>query len=205
MSPHLRTVGKLNSLDKRLDRIERSLVEAHQRLARTILHGKVDSVRETGSDWQVRLDLGDGVLSPWLAVQPASAGALKIKVKPSVGEAMTMLSPSGTVGTGSRAVRGPFDMDHPAPVGAQDVIASVGETTIIVEDGRVLLSTGEATLELSGGHIRMRAEEITIEGAVALSGEGLTHNGANIGEGHRHSDVQNGTGLSGPPADGELS
>lgn len=75
-------------------------MEQNKRLARIILRGKVSEVRKAGADWQVRMELaqddetGDKVLSPWVPVQPASAGALKIKVKPTMGEGMTMLSPS---------------------------------------------------------------------------------------------------------------
>lgn len=185
-------------LFRRLNAIEKRLVEQDQRIARTVMHGKVKAVREKNGDWQVRLDLGqdpqtgDAVLGPWTPVQPASAGALKIKVKPTEGERMTMLSPSGVVGSGSWAIRGPFDNDHPAPAGDEDVVIERGKSRISIEDGKVVIATGDARLELDGSDLR-------INGELAITGGKLTHNQKDISHLHKHRDVFAGLGLSGPP------
>lgn len=175
MSPELRQLAR-EIRDQR-----RELAELRQRQARAMLHGKTKEVRAQGGDWQVRLDLGDGVLSPWIPLQPAAAGGLKIKVRPTIGERMIMLSPSGTVGTGSWAIRGPFDDDHPPPEGEEDVVLELGKTRITVEDGKVVAVTGEGRLEMDG--------------------EKLTHNGRNISANHTHKDVMRGDGVSGPPSE----
>lgn len=196
MSPHLR------ALDNRLSRIESRLVEQDQRLARTVLHGKVHETREQDGDWQVRLDLGrdpdaaEPVLSPWVPAQPVSAGALKVKVKPSAGERMTLLSPSGVVGSGSWAVRGPYDEDHPAPEGRQDVVAEVGKTRITIEDDQVVISTDGARVTLAGDTVR-------ITGKVEITGDSVKHNGVEIGERHKHEKTAPGAGISGPPEGGK--
>lgn len=193
MSPYLRR------LMTRLNGIEKRLVEQDQRIARTVMHGKVSDVRKKGGDWQVRLDLGkdpesgDAVQSPWVPVQPASAGSLKIKVKPTKGERMSILSPSGVVGSGSWALRGPFDDDHPAPAGDEDVVIERGQTRLTIEDGKVVVATGETRIELDGADVR-------INGKIALTGEALTHNEKNISHDHRHKDVFPGPALTGPPA-----
>lgn len=169
-------------LVEKLRAIEKRLVEVDQRLARVVLHGKVSEVREAKGDWQVRLEIGrdpesDAVVkSPWVPVQPASAGALKIKVKPSEGERMTMLSPSGTVGTGSWAIRGPFDDDHPAPAGDEDVVLERGTTKIVLKDGLLSLKVGDTELELSGSAINVVAGDIFLVGTVhsGVDGKGET-------------------------------
>jgi phage baseplate assembly protein gpV len=200
MSPSLR------ALAQRLGLIERRLVEQDQRLARQLLRGKVKEVRKKDGDWQVRVDLGQAgsdepVLSPWVHVQPASSGALKIKVKPTEGEAMTVLSPSGVVGSGSWAVRSPFTDTHPAPEGDEDVVIERGETRLTIEDGKVVMSTGDARIELAGGDIKISGK-IEIHGDVAIDGGSLTHKGANIGNTHRHINVMPGLAISGPPQPG---
>lgn len=161
-------------LIEKLRAIEKRLVEVDQRLARVVLHGKVTEVRQQQGDWQVRLEIGrdpesDAVVkSPWAPVQPASAGALKIKVKPSVGERMTLLSPSGTVGSGSWAIRGPFDDDHPAPGGDEDVVLEIGQTKIIAKDGLVSIKVGGTELELTAGAINLVAGGIHLAGNTHL-------------------------------------
>lgn len=191
--------------ERRLAKQERSTVEAHQRIARVFMPGKVALVRAAGDDWQVRLDLGESadegkaVLSPWMPVQPVSAGSLKVKVRPAIGERFAMLSPSGTIGSGSWAVRGPFDQDHPAPEGAEDVVLERGETRIGIEHGRVVITTGEATIELAGGDILVNGENIKMDARIALSGDTLTHNGANISDSHTHTNVMTGPSRTGPP------
>lgn len=194
-----RDYALLRRLEKRMAAIEKGLGDAHQRLARTVLHGKVSSVRKAGQDWQVRLELGTDpesgaqVLSPWVPVQPASAGAMKIKVKPTVGERMTLLSPSGVVGSGSWAMRGPFDDDHPAPDGDEDVVIERGASRIAIQDGKIVLTTGAGRIELDGGNVR-------VNGKTALTGNELTHNDKDISASHRHGGVEPGTANTGPPA-----
>ncbi|QFR32383.1 hypothetical protein [Ancylobacter sp. TS-1] len=193
-------------VDKRLSALESSNADAHQRLARVWMPGKVTQIREAAGDWQVRLDLGlsadegKAVLSPWIPVQPVGSGQLKIKVKPSIGERMGMLSPSGTIGPDSWAMRGPFDQDHPAPAGSEDVVLERGTSRLTIEDGRIMATTGEATIELAGGAVRVNGKDVAVDGKIALTGETLTHNDANISADHTHTKVMPGGGLSGPPA-----
>lgn len=204
MSAH-REEFRWRQMARRMDTIERSLGEAHQRLARVFMPGKVSQVRSVAGDWQVRLDLGantegEAVLSPWLPVQPVSAGALKVKVRPSIGERFGMLSPSGTVGEGSWCVRGPFDQDHSAPAGTEDVVLERGQSRITIADGRIVITTGGATVELAGGTVRVNGEEIGAAGRIALTGETLTHNAKNISADHVHTNVMAGPAMTGPPA-----
>lgn len=199
MNPYVRRLAT------RLDRIEKRLVEQDQRLARTMLRGKVSEVRKKDGDWQIRLELaldqqsGDKILSPWVPVQPASAGALKVKVKPTVGEGMTLFSPSGVVGTASWAARSPFDQDHPAPEGDEDVVLERGKSRLTIEDGKIVITAGGSRIELDGDDVKVNGKK------VAVTGDALTHNDVPVGDKHTHKSVTPGPGLSGPPAEGASS
>ncbi|MFZ5736857.1 MAG: hypothetical protein ACOY6K_08255 [Pseudomonadota bacterium] len=145
--------------------LEKQIVEVDQRVARVLMHGKVikDGVRKQGDDWQVRLELGRDaddkpVESPWVTVQPLSSGALKIKVKPSEGQRYTMLSPSGVIGTGSQAIRAPFDDDHPAPQGDEDLVLEVGNARLVIKDGLIGLKVGSNEIELKADAVNLVAE-----------------------------------------------
>lgn len=167
-------------LKRRLDAIEKRLVEQDYRLARTLLHGKVSEIRKQGEDWQVRLELGrdddDGaVLSPWVPVQPVSAGALKIKARPTVGERFTLISPSGVLGTGSWAARAPFDDDHPAPAGDQDVVLERGDTRLTIENGSYELTINDTFFKVSRTGIQAAKGNAVVliqQGSIELSVNG---------------------------------
>lgn len=140
--------------------LEKQIVEVDQRVARVVMHGKVikGGVRKQGDDWQVRLELGRDaddkpVESPWVPVQPLSSGSLKIKVKPSEGQRYTLLSPSGVIGTGSQAIRAPFDDDHPAPKGDEDFVLEIGNAKLRIKDGLIGLKVGSNEIELKADSV----------------------------------------------------
>lgn len=185
----------LRRLETYLRGLEKRIVEIDQRLARVVLTGKVTEVRKEKEDWQVRTELGkdaetgEVVKSPWVPVQPVSGGDLKIKVKPVVGERMMVLSPSGVLGTGSWAVRGPFDDDHPAPEGDEDLIIERGETRIVLDDKTILAKaptkvtaqSGDAEVELKPGHANVKAAQVHAVGE--------THLGVEAKDGTADNDV----------------
>lgn len=144
-------------LSRRLDAIERRLVEQDQRLARLIMPGKVAAV--DAERYRVRLELGRDdqdapVLSPWVKWQSAAAGQVRDWTPPSIGEAMLLVSPSGTIGSGSRAMFGTFDEDHPPPTIAGDTrMWSFGDATVIFKRAELQLKVGEAEVTLTGSRI----------------------------------------------------
>lgn len=148
------TDPSVRELKRYLRNLEKRLLDVDQRLARTVMRGKVAKVRKKGDDFEVKLELGrdpetDQVVeSPWAPVQPVAAGALKIKVKPVEGEAMMLLSPSGALGTASMAIRSPYDDDHPAPKGDEDLVLEVGATKLLIKDGLFAAKVGDNEVEL---------------------------------------------------------
>ncbi|KPF98808.1 hypothetical protein IP86_10790 [Rhodopseudomonas sp. AAP120] len=153
------------ALKRYLRGLERRIVEVDQRVARVVMRGKVikDGIRKQGDDWQVKLELGRDaddkpVESPWVTVQPVAAGNLKIKVKPAEGESFTLLSPSGVIGGGSQVIRAPFDDDHPAPKGDEDLVLEIGKSKFVVKDGLISLKVGGNELELTSEAVNLVAD-----------------------------------------------
>lgn len=176
--------------------LRREITRLNRKLALARLPGKVKEVKSEEGDWRVCLDMGedpetgDKVLSPWVRVQPASAGALKIKVRPSEGEQMYLMSASGVVGADSVAMWGAFDQDHPAPAGDEDVIFERGNARLTIEDGKILakvdgvtltlaegkatVASGDASLVVENGKITAKAGEIIADGKVKAGGPNPT-------------------------------
>lgn len=48
--------------------------------------------------------------------------------------------------------------------------------------------------------VQIDAPQITLNGALAINGDAVTHNGVNIGQDHKHIDTMPGTGETGVPA-----
>jgi phage baseplate assembly protein gpV len=181
-----------------LRKLEARLVEVDQRLARVVLSGKVTEVKEIKDDWHVRTEIGkdpatgEVVKGPWVPVQPVASGDLKIKAKPVVGERMMVLSPSGVLGSGSWAIRGPFDDDHPAPKGSEDLIIERGDTRIVLDDKtitikapqKVTAQSGDAEVELKPGAVNV------VGGKVHTVGETHLGVGGKDGQGHKKVVVE---------------
>ncbi|MBB5046791.1 hypothetical protein HNR60_001539 [Rhodopseudomonas rhenobacensis] len=165
----------VRALKRHLRNLEKQIVEVDQRVARVVMHGKVKKggVRKQGDDWQVQLELARDendkpVESPWVAVQPVGAGALKIKVKPAEGERFTLLSPSGVIGSGSQAIRAPFDDDHPAPKGDEDLVLEVGNAKLLIKDGQFNIKVGDSEIELTAAAINTVSKSQHLVGKVHL-------------------------------------
>ena len=150
------TDPQVRQLLRYLRTLEKRVGEVDQRVARVVMTGKVLKVRAAGDDWQVKMEIGrdpetDKVVeSPWVLVQPLGAGALKIKAKPTQGEQMRLLSPSGVVGSGSIAIRAAYDDDHPAPKGDEDLVVVIGKSTLRIKDGLIVAKVGDNEIELTG-------------------------------------------------------
>lgn len=54
-------------------------------------------------------------------------------------------------------------------------------------------------IEVGGARVELAGDDVKVNGKTAFTGDQLTHNGANVGETHRHRDVMTGNQLSGKP------
>ena len=164
------------------------LQELERRLAGNEMRGKV--VQVDAEKAKVRIEIGKDsddqpVLSPWVPYKQ-TAGALKVHSPPSVGQTMAIRSESGDIEQGT-AEPYHWSDDNQATSTAGDAHK---------------LTFGDVTVDLSNGGLK-----ITVGGTVFdLTGEGFEqtggtqkHNGHDVGDTHKHTDVLTGPALTGPP------
>lgn len=159
---------------------------AERRLAMMVLSGKVAAKDPDKRLLRLKIGTnskGEDVLSPWMRWQEAGAGGLTIHSEPDDNEQMLMLSMSGTIGAGSLAVPGTYDQDHAAPSKSSD-------TAVLQRGGRI---------ELGPKGLRLVGDDIQLVGNVRAEGGVFEHEGVNVGVDHKHTDVERGSELSGPP------
>jgi len=163
------------------------LAEIERRVSQMIRGGTVDEV--DAANGLVRLKIGSGaggdLRSPWISYGQ-TGGALKAHVPPSVGQQMTLFSPSGGFDQAMALPMG-FSEANPSPSGAGDQnVLTFGASTITLAGDGLTVSVGGVSLVISG------------EG-VAITGGTVTHDGKNIGSDHVHGGVRSGESeTSGP-------
>lgn len=163
----------------------RRVADMERRQANMVRHGTVAEVDPAKG--RMRLKIGEGAggspfLSPWVPYAQV-AGALKVHAPPSVGQQMTMFSPTGDV---RQAVAMPMTWSDqnaaPSQSGSENVI-TFGSCRIELKGDEVLIS-GPKIRFVSGGH----SQEITGAGS-KFSGGRVEHEGKNIGKDHTHGGI----------------
>ncbi|PWV97709.1 phage baseplate assembly protein V [Hoeflea marina] len=158
--------SEIRTLHRKIQRVER-------RVASAVLPGKVKPGSQNFEDRTVRLILGktpDGeeVLSPPVRWQQPGAGTLKVHAPPADNEQMIMLSPSGTIGSGSVAHWSTYDDDHAPPSNKST------EAVIEFADGSRITLEKETT-RVAARNVHVDAETVTLGGeggkAVARVGD----------------------------------
>jgi hypothetical protein len=151
-----------------------------RRMVSMMLSGKV---AEIDGD-RIRLEIqpqdsrtGKPFLSPWVQVQEA-AGQTGTHFPVKVGDPMRLMSPNGELGAQSLAIRDGYTDQDKNPTDQKQ-----GEL-VIAHDGPVRIKGSAIILEADG---------------VDAKSASLTHNGVNVGENHKHTDVVPGPALTGPP------
>ena len=163
---------------KHIAELAARVAELERRLAQASRSGTVAEVNAALG--LVRLNLGaatggGNLLSPWIKYAQ-TGGALKVHSPPTVGQQMTLNSPSGDLAQGIAMPLG-FSDANPSPSGsaAQNVI-TFGSATITLASGALTIAVGGTTLVIASG-------------GVTVTGGTVTHNSKNIGATHRHSGV----------------
>lgn len=168
-----------------------------RRMAAMIRVGTVTAV-DAGAA-RCKVSLGGNTESAWLPFPSPRAGAIQIWAPPSVGEQVVVASPCGDTAQGL-VIASLASGASPAPSsnGAAFVIEIGGSTVTITADGVTMVSNG-STVEITAGGVAI-AGDVTINGALAVSGSGVTHNGTNIGDSHVHAGVSAGAANTGAPS-----
>lgn len=139
-----------------------------------------------------RIDLkADGASEPfrsaWLPWREQAMGSMRTHFPLSVGQEVVVRSENGDLTDAEIDTSLPTeDTSRPSQSGSEYVLADVGDTRIVVRGGEVVIATGT----------------LKVEAATLIEGDQLTHNGTDVGESHRHTDVEPGGALTGLPVGG---
>lgn len=168
---------------RELSEIARRLAEVERRLAasgRTGTAAEVDAAQGL-----VRLDLGGGMLSPWVPYVQ-TAGALKVHSPPSPGQQMILVAPSGETAQGYATALS-FGGGNGAPSSSGDEhVLTFGSVRIDLTGDGLTISAGGVSVAISGA-------------GLTVAGGGVTHDGKNIGKTHTHGGVDSGPSNTNPP------
>ena len=173
----------------------RRVADLERKIANQMRHGTVHSV--DAAKGTIRLKLGEGAngkpfLSPAIPYAQM-AGALKVHTPPSVGQQMTLLAASGDL---RQAVAMPMTWSNsnaaPSQSGEENVL-TFGSVRIELKGDKLKITAPEIEL-VAGGH----SQKLTGAGTEFTSGT-IKHDGVKIDKTHKHTDVEPGGALSGPP------
>jgi len=186
-------------------RMQGQIAELQRRQTNAVRTGRVVDVDPANQ--RVKVDVGDEdnpLITPWIR-WPERAGARKTWNPPSAGELMTVLSPAGEVDEKSLAMHGGFTNDNAAPTGEGDVaVFSFGAVTVAVKDDGATISVAETSMHIDASGVQIIGDvnvsgDLTLAGDLNATGSAFTHNKVNVGQTHSHTNVQPGSGISGPP------
>ena len=141
-----------------------------------------------GSQVRVQFDEHDGALSPWLDVaQPSTIGKQayrRFKKGEMVRCYIDRKAESG------EALYALYTDQNPAPADSDDVAHYVmpDGSVIVWEPGKITATdVGGNTVTMTGGTMCIDGN-VVINGTVTIVGDGVTHNGTNIGDTHIHPE-----------------
>jgi phage baseplate assembly protein gpV len=139
------------------------VTKLNQKLARMNMQGTV-----VGRDMQkgVKLDIGEDpetgtrIITDWTKMQGLGAGNFKFSLLPSIGEKVSLKSPSGVIGSGSVAELGTFDDENKRPDHDIDTpTMTIGNASFSIKDGEMKLTVGDAIIQIKAGEISIKMGE----------------------------------------------
>ena len=176
------------------------LARLEKRVAQSMRHAPVKQVN-AAEGW-VRLDFGDGLLSPKIPYAQI-AGGLKVHAPPTVGQQMTMLAPGGDP---AQAVALPMTWSNqnasPSDKGDENVI-TFGQARIELRGSEIVVSIGGFKLTMTASAATFEVGGVKHEisgGGVDTTGGAITHDGKHIDKSHVHGGILPGPSLTDVPA-----
>lgn len=133
-------------IGEQIRELKGEVVKLNQKIARMLIQATV-----VGRDMQkgVQLDIGEDpdtgkrIITDWHKVQSLGAGNFKFSVQPSIGEKVSLKSPSGIIGSSSVAEFGTFDDENKRPSHDPDEpIMTIGNASLSIKDGAISLKVG---------------------------------------------------------------
>ncbi len=193
-----------------------AITELNRRLDNLVRLGTVAEIDHGAA--RVRVQSGE-LLTNWLPWLTAQAGERKSWAPPAIDEQVLLISPSGELSAGvvipaiyQDAFPAPSDDEHLTHLVLQDgavidyhsnehklrAVLPDGGKLEVTSPGEIKITT-EGTLRIdAAGGIELNGD-VSITGAVDITGANVTHNGKDIGATHKHLGVKRGGSVSGPP------
>lgn len=166
-------------LFRRIAQLEGMLVDMNRRMNNVMREGRVTDVDPETGLAIVDAQGGKSPPSPWLQ----RAGSIRDWDPPTPGERVILLSPGGDISR-SMILPGGYSQQYGQPHNKL---------------GEARRQIGAASDTFSGSQRVIEAQLIILRGTVQIEGPGLTHNGVNVGDTHKHTDVMTGGALTGLP------
>lgn len=165
--------------------MRRRIGELERRLGSMSRIGVVREVDPAKGVARVALQDGENgdFLTPFIPWEEAGTGLAKTHMPPSVGQQVTVRSPTGDLHDAS--IQGGLNSDanpRPSAKGDEYVLLQIGAALISVKDGG-----DQMVFEIGGVSLTLSASGLEVSGGT------LTHNSTDVGDTHTHSGV-----LSGP-------
>ncbi|MBB4267353.1 phage baseplate assembly protein V [Roseospira visakhapatnamensis] len=183
------------AVERRFAELEAEIEDLRRRLANLLREGRVTDIDYDQGVATVEMDGLPSKKIPWVQ----RAGDVRDWDPPTVGERVTVMSPTGDPGQGL-ITPGGWSIDHPAPhnKGGDRYIKTTG--TIHLDADTAVMVLAAERVDIKARTIRLEAETVEIDGEVPITGARLEHNGRAVGDDHQHTNVTPGPSLTGPPA-----
>jgi hypothetical protein len=190
--------------------LAKQVADVRTRMNRLVMIGTVE--KRDGQKVRLKLaEKGEGAeedfLSPLVPIGRPSGkngGGHSQFTRAGLGEPFLLLSPGGEIGEHSRALHAGHTADNPAPgdEAADSDVETYGDWKIEKKNG-LKVSAGSVSFDLSpaGLTLSVGGSSFAFTAAgFAQTGGSQTHDGRNVGQDHKHTDVQPGGALTGEPA-----
>lgn len=166
-------------LVSRIAQLEASLADMSRRVNNVMREARVLEVDPDTGMAIVEAQNGKSKPIPWMQ----RSGSIRDWDPPTAGERVLMLSPGGDPGR-AMILPGGYSEQYGQPHNKL---------------GEARRQIGAASDTFSGSQRVIEAQLIILRGTVRIEGPGLTHNGVNVGDTHKHTDVMPGGALTGLP------
>ena len=136
----------MSYIGEQIAELRGEIAKLNQKIARMNVQA---TVVERDMQKGVKLDIGEDpdtgtrIVTDWHKMQGLGAGKFKFSLLPSIGEKVSLKSPSGVIGSGSVAELGTFDDENKRPDHDIDTpTMTIGNATFSIKNGEIKLDVG---------------------------------------------------------------
>lgn len=169
------------------------IARLEQRTAHAAVHGAVTDVDTEKQLARIRIGGTDEepYKSPWIPYAQF-AGALKVHTPPTVGQNMTLFSPTGDPSQGALLPLTWNDANKSPSTKADENVITFGNVRIELKNDRLYVKVG-------GSEITITGDKMTVKANTEFDGDTVKHKGVSIDKTHKHKGVAAGAALTDVP------